>query len=174
MVDYSELKVLVALSNRQASEATKDYFKRKGSFCLSALSRPEALEHLKVSNYNLIMTDEKFSDLGGINFAQFIRLSSSALIFTRIILGLSEPKREIVFEARNAGIDKMILLPFTFASLEKSVREVVGDKRQFIMVSNYTGPDRRTKQTAGPRAAERRVKQEGIIPSAKVKAARQQ
>ena len=63
-------------------------------------------------------------------------------------------------------------MPLTLSSLEKSVNEVMRDRRNFITTDTYSGPDRRVKQGKLPGAGNRRLRQEGIVDPAKVYKAR--
>lgn len=172
MVDFTKIKALIALSNAQASAAAKYYFKQKDSFARAAENKEEVQEHLKNFSFNLVLIDEDFSDLGGIEFSKFLRFTGGPISFARIILGINTAELPLVKGGRDAGVDKIILMPLTFKILEKSVLEVMQDKRNFITVDTYSGPDRRVKQGKPPSGEERRLAQEGVVPTPSLNKAR--
>lgn len=159
----SDLRVLIGMANGQAAEGARAVFKEQGSEIFQiAEGKQDALSKMQTTPFNLLLIEDTFSDLGGIDFVRFLRMTNSPISVAPVIFALKEPNRDSVLQARNAGVNKMIIMPFTTASLLKNLAEIMLHPRPFVRVTGYAGPCRRLQAGAynGP---ERRKTQEGTL-----------
>jgi len=159
----SDLRVLIAMANGQAAKGARAVFKEQGAAIFQvADGKQDALEKMKNTPFNLLLVEDTFSDLGGVDFVRFVRMTNTPISVAPIIFALKEPNRQSVLEARNAGVNKMVVMPFTTASLLKNLADIMLNPRPFVRVTGYDGPCRRM-QAGGYKGPERRIKQEGAL-----------
>lgn len=167
--EKTDLRVLIALANGQAARGARAVFKEQGAAGFAVVeNNREAMERIQAEQFNLVLIEDTFPDLGGIDFCRFIRMMNAPLSVAPIIYAMKEPSRETVVEARNAGVNKMVVMPFTTASLMKNLEDILVRPKPFIRVTGYYGPDRRVGSGtySGP---ERREKQQGMFPVSNLK-----
>ena len=159
----ADLRVLIGMANGQAAEGARAVFKEQGAEIFQiAEGKQDALSKMQTTAFNLLLVEDTFSDLGGIDFVRFLRMTNSPISVAPVIFALKEPNRDSVLQARNAGVNKMIVMPFTTASLLKNLAEIMLHPRDFVRVTGYAGPCRRL-QTAAHKGLERRKTQEGAL-----------
>jgi DNA-binding response OmpR family regulator len=83
--------------------------------------------------------------------------------FLSIVVVLSDVTRPKVSEARDAGADEFLVYPFTYKSLYERIRSIVFDRRGFVQVKGYFGPDRRRGAMAEYLGSNRRGKPSTLI-----------
>lgn len=158
-----DLRVLIALANGQAAEGARAVFKEQGADRNQiAEGKRDALELMNNTAFNLLLVEDTFSDLGGIDFVRFVRMMNAPISVAPIIFAMKEPDREKVIEARDAGVNKMIIMPFTTASLLKNLKDIMVSPTPFIRVTGYSGPCRR-KQNIAISRPDRRKSQQGAL-----------
>jgi len=159
----TDLRVLIAMANGQAAEGARAVFKEQDAAIFQvAEGKQDALAKMQTATFNLLLVEDTFSDLGGIDFIRYVRMTNSPVSVAPVIFALKEPSRDSVLEARNAGVNKMVIMPFTTASLLKNLADIMLHPRLFVRVTGYDGPCRRLQQ-APLKGPERRVKQEGAL-----------
>ncbi|MBL4788587.1 MAG: response regulator [Kordiimonadaceae bacterium] len=164
----TDLRVLIAMSNGQAAKGARAVFKEQGAELFQVVDgKQAALEKMRHSSYNLLLVEDSFSDLGGIDFVRYVRMSGNPTSVAPIIFAMKTPSKETVVEARDAGVNKMVIMPFTTASLLKNLADIMLNPRPFVQVTGYDGPCRRLKPYAA-RAIERRINQQGMMPLKKL------
>ena len=159
----SDLRVLIAMANGQAAKGARAVFKEQGAETFQiAEGKRDALEKMQTTAFNLLLVEDTFSDLGGVDFVRFVRMTNGPMSVAPVIFALKEPSRDSVLEARNAGVNKMVVMPFTTANLLKNLADIMLNPRPFIRVTGYDGPCRRLQKAArtGP---ERRKVQDGAL-----------
>ena len=159
----SDLRVLIALANGQAAKGARAIFKEQGAEHYKvADGKQSALELMQHHSFNLLLVEDTFSDLGGVDFIRFVRMTNAPVSVAPIILAMKNPERSTVVEARDAGVNKMIVMPFTRASLLKNLKDIILNPKPFVRITGYSGPCRR--QQAQPlKGPERRKGQEGAL-----------
>lgn len=158
-----DLRVLIALANGQAAEGARAVFKeQRAESNIIAEGKQEALELMQHNAFNLLLVEDTFSDLGGVDFVRFVRMMNAPISVAPIIYAIKDPDRAKVIEARDAGANKMIVMPFTTASLLKNLKDIMLNPKPFIRVTGYSGPCRR-QQTVARKGLERRQSQQGAL-----------
>lgn len=141
---FAKLSILLALSNGQAAEAFKPILRSNGVGRVVAVhSNIDALTTLKEMNFNMLVVDDRFPDLGGYDFCRFIRLTNTNVSISPIILGIHGPDQQSVLKARDVGASKIVAMPLNGQSLIKAVSSTLTELKPIIQTSAYNGPDRR-------------------------------
>ncbi|MCJ9428463.1 response regulator [Kordiimonas marina] len=163
-ISLGSLHVMVAMSSQQVAEGLRDILimQRVGRVFVPADNR-EAVAEMQSRGFNLIIIEQDFPELGGVDFCRFLRLTSGPASVAPIIFGIPAPDRAKVLAARDAGATKIVAVPFTGASLMKAVQDAVSDPRPIIQTSSYNGPDRRQRVDPSFRGPERRQKMPDMI-----------
>lgn len=91
-----------------------------------ALDGNEALEKLKTSTYNLIISDWNMEPMNGLDLLREVRNLDE---YKKIpfIMVTAESKTESVIAAKNAGVSNYIVKPFNAATLKIKLQSVLGD-----------------------------------------------
>jgi len=147
---FAKLSILLALSNSQTAEAFKPILRSKGvGRVVAVTSNVDALAILNEMNFNMLVVDDGFPDLGGFDFCRFIRLTNIDVSVAPIILGIHGPDQQSVLKARDVGASKIVAMPLTGQSLIKAVSSALAEMKPIVQTSSYNGPDRR-RQRANP------------------------
>jgi len=76
--------------------------------------------------------------------------------FLALIIVLSDVTRDRVLQARDAGTDELLALPFSPKALHERICSIVYDRRGFVDVPGFFGPDRRRGAIAESLGVDRR------------------
>jgi len=159
----SDIRILITLANGQAAKGARAVFKEQGASIFQvADGKQDALDKMKATSFNLLLVEDTFSDLGGIDFVRFVRMTNGPLSVAPIMYAMKEPSKATVMEARDAGVNKMFVMPFTTAILLKNLADIMLNPRPFIRVTGYNGPCRRMQPSAY-KGQERRKQQQGTL-----------
>jgi two-component system chemotaxis response regulator CheY len=85
----------------------------------------EALEKIKVSRYDMVISDWNMEPMTGLELLKHVR-ADSALAKTPFIMVTAESKTENVIAAKQAGASQYIVKPFTAETLKAKIASVVG------------------------------------------------
>lgn len=144
----SKLKVLVVDDNSHMIKIVKTIlrgFDVKDLF--DASDATDAIDLLRGTAIDLIITDMAMEPLNGCDFVKWVRTSDeSPNQFTPIIMLTAYAERTKVEAARDAGITEFCAKPVTAAELYRKVCYVINSPRSFIRTSVYFGPDRRRRR----------------------------
>ncbi|WP_417451878.1 response regulator [Kordiimonas sp.] len=160
----AKLHILLALGNKQAADSLKNILMRQrvgGVF--APLDNREAVEKMQSRAYNMVVVDQNFPTLGGVDFCRFLRLTNTPMAVAPIIIGLHTPDQQTVLQARDAGATKIAIMPFSGTSLLKAIEDAASDTRPIVQCTAYNGPDRRVRKAPPPGGRERRARNPDII-----------
>lgn len=153
-----DLRVLIAMENGQVALGARTVFKdQKVATVQVAEGKQDALDKMQAVAFNLLLIEDTFSDLGGVDFVRFVRMTNTTMAVAPVLLAMKDPNRERVMEARDAGVNKMVIMPFTGAVLLKNLADIMLNPRPFIRVTGYSGPCRRLQAKAIPGPDRRKV-----------------
>jgi DNA-binding response OmpR family regulator len=117
----------------------------------------EAIDCASQQNFDLVITDWRMRDLGGIDFLRFMRESRDPVkARTPIIFLTGNAEISDVKTARDAGVNEYLIKPFTASELMNRVRTIIERPRSFVKAPTYRGPDRRRRPGEAPDGYERR------------------
>lgn len=125
---------------------------------LEAADGPSGLDILRQREVHLILVDHDMSPMNGIDFTRYLRSGDLvACIGVSVLMLSGDAAKEVVVEARNAGVNEFLVKPVSTESLYRRVRSVLVNPKAFVTTPTFTGPDRRTLSRPPPGVAERRV-----------------
>jgi len=115
--------------------------------CTRADDARDALSH---SVFDLAIVDPG-TDGEGIELLRWLRRQErNANRFVPVILVSGHSTPSMVWRARDSGASYFIAKPLTAATLLDRILWVARDKRPFVEVGDYLGPDRRFKEDGPP------------------------
>lgn len=98
---------------------------------------------------DVILLDWNAHPVNGESFVrQLRRVEHPILSETPVIAIIANADREIVFSARDSGVNVVLLRPFSAAQLLEKVMWTLGQDTPFIRSEGYIGPDRRRFRAA--------------------------
>lgn len=119
----------------------------------------EAFETFRTTYPDIVIVDYQMSPVTGIDFVRMVRRSeNSPNPYVPIILLTAHSKRQSVVEARDAGVNEVLVKPVTAKDLYSRIHSIIYNPRRFINVATYFGPCRRRKLDLEYRGPERREK----------------
>lgn len=83
-----------------------------------------ALQKMRASNYNLVISDWNMEPMTGYELLKEVR-ADEKLKATPFIMVTAESKTENVVAARKAGVDNYIVKPFNAATLQQKINAVI-------------------------------------------------
>jgi two-component system chemotaxis response regulator CheY len=114
----------------------------------------EALDALRTWPADIAIADFKMAPMDGVEFARQVRHGRDPYLPIIMMTGFSDRSR--VFEARDAGVNEVLVKPITARGLLERVERVVLNPRPFIRTDSYFGPCRRRRDDGDYRGEERR------------------
>ncbi len=141
----TDLEVLIATPNPQVAQGIQNMLSQHkvlGSKS-AANSHDAVLAMTNFTKFNLFFISHDLPDQGGIDFCRFIRLTSTGMAKADLILHVPNPTKEIVLEARRAGINKIMVGNLSGKAVFDQIKDVISNRKPFIESHTYSGPDRR-------------------------------
>ena len=115
-------KILLVDDDEWIRDSLTVYFGAEGCHMLAVETAEEGLELLKQQEYDIILLDYKLPGIDGLTFSkkiQEIRPDAIKILIT------AYKSKEVVSEARNAGIQDLIDKPFTIKTIEDSMSRLI-------------------------------------------------
>ncbi len=107
---------------------------------------------------NVILLDYNMKPMSGIDVAKDIRgRKDDALRRIPMLMISAEVSRQLIVDARDAGIEGFVAKPVTTKTLSDRLYDIVHKPRKFIISATYTGPDRRRRDKANYQGPWRRL-----------------
>jgi DNA-binding response OmpR family regulator len=107
---------------------------------------------------DIILLDWNAHPLTGENFVrQLRRVDNPTVAETPVIAIIANADRDVVFAARDCGVNVVLLRPFSAAQLLDKVMWTLGQDTPFIRSEGYVGPDRRRFRAAEYLGEKRRI-----------------
>jgi two-component system, chemotaxis family, chemotaxis protein CheY len=105
-----------------------------------------ALEILKKTRYDIILSDLSMEPMNGLEFTRRVRALEPEMNPTVPVIMISgHTERQHVEAARDAGVSEFLVKPVTMQNLTARVTQVLERPRSFVRTPTYFGPDRRRK-----------------------------
>jgi len=115
-------KILLVDDDEWIRDSLTVYFGTEGCHILAVETAEEGLELLKQEDWDIILTDYKLPGIDGLTFSkkiQGIRPDAIKILIT------AYKSKEVVSEARSAGIQDLIDKPFTIKTIEDSLSQLL-------------------------------------------------
>jgi two-component system chemotaxis response regulator CheY len=152
-----KLRALVVDDNEHMRALLRRLLQRMGIENTEYADGSAALEVVETEMPDLILTDLTMQFMDGISFTRTIRRSPNEKVqITPVIMITGHADRHRVVEARDVGVNEMMVKPVTERGLLTRVQEVILRPRPFIFGPNYFGPCRRRRVDRNYRGPERR------------------
>lgn len=143
-VDYGAMKALIALSNKQLAQFIWHFLRSNGVHQAQVVGHStEAVNRMVETEFTHMFVCHELEAFGGCDFTKFVRMCDGKVSEAHVILVMSNPNREKVLEARDAGVSEVLCVPFTNKQLERRLEHIVQEPREFIRAATYIGPCRR-------------------------------
>ncbi len=107
------------------------------------LSRTDPVE-ASLGQVDLILSDYTMPGIDGNLFLRWIRTGEGAPDrFVPFVMVTGAASKDVVREARDAGVSGVLAKPFSANTLAQSILTLVNSGRNFVLAAAYFGPDRR-------------------------------
>lgn len=94
----------------------------------------------------VVITSSRIPELSGLEFTRLIRAGYGAVDRSLSIIVMTDtPTQKFIDAARGAGVDEMLVRPFTGAAILSRVEAVLLRPRRLVESVNYVGPCRRRR-----------------------------
>jgi two-component system chemotaxis response regulator CheY len=104
----------------------------------------EGLDILNSNEFDLVIVDYSMPIFNGLEFVQMVRTSSdSKNAYIPIIMITGHSNRDLVNQARDAGVTEFMVKPVTAKSLFDRIVSIIDRPRAFVRSKSFFGPDRR-------------------------------
>ncbi len=148
-IEIKDLKILIADSNLFIA---RTLFSILEAFGVGKIIVCETLEEAEKQYYNseidCIFVDFMMEDRSGLEFIKKIRTNRSSKNSpdVPIILDTGMTDRKTIIMARDAGVTEIISKPFSPEQVLQKLDNAVNNKRDFIEVEEFVGPNRRRRK----------------------------
>lgn len=146
-MQFEQITALVVDDNPQMRTVVSEILKAVG------IRRPReagdgesAFAVLQSEPIDVVFTDLLMKPTGGIEFARRLRTSKdSPDVYVPLIVISGRTTEGAVEEARNAGVNEIIVKPISARAVLDRLRMVIEHPRPFVRTRDFFGPDRRRR-----------------------------
>lgn len=153
MNDFIGLRVLIVDNNNFIA---KTLYSILEAFGVRKITICDTLEEAEKKYYNseldVIFIDFMMENRSGLNFLKTVRASNADKNPSDIpvILNTGVTDIDTIIMARDTGITEIIGKPFSPDQIHQKMHNALFNKREFINVDEYIGPNRRRRQQNNP------------------------
>lgn len=164
-INLKKAVVMVIETSEESLEMTSQVLKGFGVGTLRKfLNVAEAKTLLQSRSVDLIVIDPTVGDGAGYDFIRDLRRSGWPSASVPIMLVAGHLRKSDVERGRDVGVNCVVLKPATPDVLLNHLIWVARDKRPFVKVSEYVGPDRRFKFEGPPEGTDGRRQSDLLSP----------
>ena len=162
---FDLLKILLVDDNQHMRMLLTEILRALGVRQIyEAMDGAEALQVLRETQMDIIMTDLTMGPLDGIDFVNLLRNSpDSPSPFAPVIMITGHSTMRRVAEARDAGVNEFLAKPVTARGVIHRINLLIEHPRQYIRCQDYFGPDRRRRQDPAFTGPWRRQGDPGVV-----------
>jgi two-component system chemotaxis response regulator CheY len=144
---FASLSVLVVEDNEHMMRLLKAMLRALGVGRVdSATDAQRAIQIMRVQVPDILIVDWMMEGMSGIELTKHIRSSDeSPYPYMPIIMVTAHAEKELVIEARDAGVTEFLVKPIAAAALAQRMSTIIDQPRPFVRAPNYFGPDRRRR-----------------------------
>ena len=118
----------------------------------------EALQIMRGTNIDIVITDLTMQPLDGVDFVRLLRNSpDSPNQMAPVIMVTGHSTLRRINECRDAGVNELLAKPVTARGVLSRIAEVIENPRAFVRTADYFGPERRRKAEPGYQGPFRRT-----------------
>ena len=157
-LDISNVKFLIVEDNPFMRIILKQLLRALGVLEMAEASDGAlAFSAMKTFEPDIILVDWEMQPLDGLDFVKLVRTGDdSPNQYVPIVMVTGHSEQNKVTQARDAGINEMLIKPLSARTLFSRIRAVIERPRPFVEAKHYFGPDRRRKQDEYYSGQERR------------------
>ena len=162
---FDLLKILLVDDNQHMRMLLTEILRALGvRQIFEAMDGAEALQMMRETEMDLVMTDLTMGPLDGIDFVNLLRNSpDSPAPFAPVIMITGHSTMRRVAEARDAGVNEFLAKPVTARGVIHRINLIIEHPRPFIRCATYFGPDRRRRQDPAFSGPWRRQEDPGVV-----------
>jgi two-component system chemotaxis response regulator CheY len=150
-------RALIAIDNKQLGNTIRHYLQTFGVKKIDmARTCAEARAFIDNRAYSLAYIDFNLPSMGGPDFVRFMRTSGNDSEEALVTMMMTSPRKDDVFQARDAGSNEIISLPISTKHLMLRLDHMLKNPRPIIKAAQYVGPCRRRRELEVAAAADRR------------------
>lgn len=150
-LNLSKAKVLLVEGSQHSADVLAQIMKGFGvAEVQRALTAESAEKQLRGKTFDLLVIDPSLDDGDGYRIVNDLRHSAGPNAYIPIILISGHVRPRDVARARDTGANYFVTKPITPATLLQRILFVARDKRPFVEIDSYIGPDRRFKFEGPP------------------------
>lgn len=156
-LNISKVKFLVVEDNPFMKELFRQILRTLGvTQIVEASDGAEGLLLLREMSPDIVLLDWQMEPMDGIAFAKHVRAKDGPTPYIPIIMVTAYSEIVRVTEARDAGINELLVKPIAATSLFSRIRAVIERPRLFVEAGTYFGPDRRRRNDPNRKSEDRR------------------
>jgi two-component system, response regulator PdtaR len=141
--------VVIIDPSRPSAKILADMLKAFGAKAINILSSDyEIRANLGDCSPSLIISEYGKDDYDGIDFVRRLRRSDLSFNQVSVIMVAGIVTKSVLNQARNAGINELMLKQYSWTNLERRLEAIAFQPRAWIEVATYIGPDRRRFNSA--------------------------
>lgn len=150
-LNLSKASVLLVEGSQHSADVLAQILKGFGvNEVHRALSTDAAEKLLRGKTIDLLVIDPTVSDGDGYRMLKELRRGGSSNAFAPVILISGHVRASDVIRARDTGANFFVTKPITPSTLLARILFVARDKRPFVEIGEFVGPDRRFKFEGPP------------------------
>ena len=157
-VDFSDTTILVVDDNQYMRQLIGHMLRAFDvGTILHADNATDAFSEIRMTKIDCLIVDWLMPVMTGLEFVMLVRTSpQSPKPDIPIILCSGHTEKDLVVEARDAGVSDILTKPLSPQSLFEKLESSIFHPRPFIITPSYTGPCRRRRGNAKYDGIERR------------------
>ncbi|MGD9638070.1 MAG: response regulator [Alphaproteobacteria bacterium] len=161
-----DLKILVASDSKHFISMVRVALTAEGIENITdAEDSKKALNELALHLPDIMIISWNFRPLSGVDFCRSIRSNpQNPARYLPIIMANEFSCKEQVKTAVDAGINELVVIPFSTKNILTKIHHVLEKPRTFIETPDYFGPDRRRRDDPSYKGIERRKKAGVMTP----------
>lgn len=150
-LNFEEVGLLIADSGAGIRAEIKGVLHYEGFREITETGRiSEVKEALETNGIDLLIIDKDLPNGDVCEMINQVRHHELGINpFVVIITMAQDPSREDIMEIIDSGADDLLLKPITAGKLKDRVMHLVGDRKNFVVTSDYIGPTRRSSHRPG-------------------------
>lgn len=145
MNKLGSISVLCVVSGKNSADALKMLLNGAGINQIFATDDVDnVFDIVSGASIDVLLIQDSQPGIDGVELCRTVRTSpKSPDVRLPVVLILTEQNMARTVDATTAGINEMLVYPFSARKLVQRLTEALNDTRDFIQVETYVGPDRR-------------------------------
>ena len=162
MSEFKDIKPLIIDPDGHSKALLRKLLTAFGvSRIMSTNATDEALIMLRRETFSIVFLDEMAGPLKPVHFLKMLRRDLNTNDFTvPVVLVSAGADTAKITAARDAGMNDVIAKPVSVQTIERKLRSLLVEPRDFVTTKSFVGPNRRHTQEDRRQFGERTAKKE--------------